>query len=259
MSLSEFVPFLGRLADAAGAAILPHFRTPFSVENKLSRGFDPVTVADRAAETAMRSLITATYPDHGILGEEFGAERIDAERVWVLDPIDGTRAFIAGLPVWGVLIGLRDRGLPALGMMAQPFTGERFAGDGSRAWYDGPGGRRDLHSRAIDDLSQAILSTTTPAQFVGREAEAYRRVEAAVRLPRYGCDCYAYCMVAAGFIDVVVESGLQPYDILPLIPVIEGAGGRVTDWQGNSAAGGGTVVATGDPRLHDQVLELLAG
>lgn len=257
--LSELPAFLDRLASAASDSIMPHFRAGAAVANKETARFDPVTIADRKAEQAMRTLINATYPRHGIIGEEFGAENADAEFVWVLDPIDGTRSFITGLPVWGTLIGLMRGGKPILGMMAQPFTGERFAGDGTRAWYTGPGGAGALKVRPCAALDQASLFTTTPALFKGAERDAYDRVEAAARMPRYGIDCYAYCMVAAGHADLVVEVGLQPYDIVALIPVIEGAGGRVTDWTGGSAAGGGKVVATGDRRLHDEVLAKLAG
>ena len=257
MSSSDLRSFLDKLADAASAEILPHFRTAFAVENKGTNGFDPVTVADRAAETAIRKLIQATYPDHGIVGEEFPAERAGAENVWVIDPIDGTRAFIAGIPVWGSLIGLLSKGAPTLGMMVQPFTGERFGGDGKSAWYTGPAGPGTLKTRACPKLGDAILSTTTPFLFDDIEMPAYRRVEAAARMARYGCDCYAYAMLAAGFIDVVIEAGLKPYDIVALIPVIEGAGGKVTTWDGGSAASGGRVVATGDPRLHEIVLKML--
>ncbi|MCX5496810.1 histidinol-phosphatase [Kaistia dalseonensis] len=254
---SNLIGFLDRLADSAGAAIMPHFRAAGFVENKAASGFDPVTAGDRAAEQALRSLINENYPDHGIMGEEFGNENLDAENVWVLDPIDGTRAFISGLPVWGTLIGLMTDGKPSLGMMAQPFTGERYAGNGERAWYRGPDGARALSTRPCETLADAILFTTTPALFKGDDRVAYERVESQVRLVRYGCDCYAYCMVAAGYIDAVVEVGLHPYDIVALIPVIEGAGGRVTNWEGGSAAAGGRVVATGDARLHEQILATL--
>jgi myo-inositol-1(or 4)-monophosphatase len=251
--------FLDRLADAASHSIMPHFRAGGSVESKGSNGFDPVTAADRSAEAAMRKLIGETYPDHGIVGEEFGTERPDAEFVWVLDPIDGTRSFITGLPLWGVLIGLTRRGKPVLGMMAQPFTGERFAGDGTRAWYRGSAGAAAMKVRSCPNLGAAALFTTTPALFKGADRAAYDRVEGAVRLARYGTDCYGYCMVAAGQADAVIECGLQPYDIVALIPIIEGAGGQVTDWQDNSAAHGGHVVATGDRRLHAEILARLAG
>ena len=256
----ELTGFLDELASASGRAILPYFRQRLDVENKLGAGaFDPVTVADRAAEEAMRRLIGERYPDHGILGEEYGREREDAEHVWVLDPIDGTRAFISGLPVWGTLIGLKHHGRPVLGTMHQPFTGERFTGDGTRAWYRGPDGVRESKTRACAALEEAVLFTTTPMMLQGDERVAYDRVESRVRLARYGVDCYAYCMVAAGFVDVVIEAGLQPYDIVALIPVIEGAGGIVTDWDGGSAVDGGRIVACGDRRLHGEVLRLLAG
>jgi len=254
----SLLPFLDRLADAAGKAIMPHFRAIDSIENKATTGFDPVTIADRAAEEALRRLIGAEYPEHGIMGEEFGSERLDAEKVWVLDPIDGTRAFISGLPVWGTLIGLLSEGRPSIGMMAQPFTGERYSGDTKEAHYTGPGGPRRLKTRRCDRIADATLLTTTPALFKGAEREAYERVESEVQLVRYGCDCYAYCMVASGYVDAVIETGLHAYDIVALIPVIEGAGGRVTNWEGGPASAGGRVVASGDPRLHDEILEMLA-
>jgi myo-inositol-1(or 4)-monophosphatase len=249
--------FLDRLASAASEAIMPHFRAAASVETKSETRFDPVTIADRAAEQAIRNLIGSKFPDHGVIGEELGSERTDAEFVWVIDPIDGTRSFITGLPVWGTLIGLMRNGRPILGMMVQPFTGERFAGDGTSAWYSGPGGDRPMRTRGCTALQSASLFTTTPAMFTGPDREAYDRVERSVRLARYGCDCYAYCMVAAGNADVVIEAGLQAYDIVALIPIVEGAGGHLTDWQGNSAAKGGYVVAAGDRRLHDRVIEML--
>jgi myo-inositol-1(or 4)-monophosphatase len=257
MTLSDdesLAAFLDRLADAAAKAIMPHFRASTEVTNKASAHFDPVTIADRDAEAAMRRLINATYPEHGIVGEEYGPEREDARFVWVLDPIDGTRSFITGLPVWGTLIGLLEEGRPRLGMMVQPFTGERFAGDGRRAWYTGPGGARPIATRPAPALADAILFTTSPYLFAAAEGEAYRRVEKSVRMARYGCDCYAYCMVAAGQADLVIEAGLQTYDIVALIPIVEGAGGRLTAWDGGSAASGGRVCASGDPRLHAAVL-----
>ncbi len=253
------VTFLDYLADVAGAAILPHFRSRGVVDSKGTSRFDPVTAADREAEQAIRAAIGSRYPDDGILGEEFGTTNSQADRVWVIDPIDGTRSFIAGLPVWGVLVGLLSGGRPTIGMMAQPFTGERFFGDGTRAWFTGPGGPRDLSVRPCASLEEAVLFTTAPDLFAAGERPAYDRVEKRVRLARYGADCYAYCMVAAGFVDAVIEAGLQTYDIVPLIPIIEGAGGRVTDWDGNLPLGGGRVVATGDARLHDSILDVLRG
>ena len=254
----EYKTFLDRLCDIAGAEILPHFRVPTQIDSKGGKRFDPVTVADRNAEKAIRAAIAEMFPHHGIIGEEFGNSDEDAEYVWVIDPIDGTRSFVAGLPIWGVLIGLLEQGLPVLGAMSQPFTGERYGGDGKTAWYRGPGGDRALKTRACPELDQAFLFTTSPHLFVDGERDAYLRVESGVRLARYGADCYAYAMLAAGFVDAVIECRLQPYDILPLIPVIEGAGGKVTDWSGNPVSSG-NVVVTGDPRLHDRILRLLAG
>lgn len=258
--LAALPDFLDELATAASKAIMPHFRAAVRVEDKGAGRFDPVTAGDRAAEEAIRRLIETRYPHHGVIGEELGSIRADAEFVWVIDPIDGTRSFITGLPVWGTLIGLRHAGKPVLGMMAQPFTGERFAGDGKRAWYSGPAGTAlPMKVRPCASLAEASLFTTTPAMFSGTDREAYDRVERSVKLARYGCDCYAYCMVAAGHADLVIEAGLQIYDVLALIPILEGAGGVFTDWEGNSAAGGGRVVASGDRRLHDRVLAMLAG
>ncbi len=255
----EFSSFVNELATLSGSAILPFFRTALTAQDKSAAGgaFDPVTEADKAAEIAIRRQIARMFPAHGIVGEEFGAEREDAEFVWVLDPIDGTRAFMAGLPLWGTLIGLLRNGEPAYGLMHQPFIGERFFGDGGSARYRGPHGERRLTTRRCDRLGDAILSTTSPKLFEGDVAAAYERVEAEVKLVRYGYDCYAYCMLAAGQIDLVIESGLKPYDIVALIPIIEGAGGIVTSWDGGSAAKGGSIVACGDPRLHAITLELL--
>ena len=249
--------FFHALASAAADAALPHFRTGVAVSNKAEVGFDPVTAGDKGAELAMRALIERDYPDHGILGEEEDDVRPDAEDVWVLDPIDGTRAFISGIPLWGTLIGLRSGGIPVAGMMTQPFIGERFFGAAGAATYTGPLGNSVLKTRACPSLSDALLCTTSPYLFASGDVERYRSLEASVRMARYGTDCYAYCLLAAGHVDVVIESGLKPYDILALIPIIEAAGGRVTTWDGDSAAEGGRILATGDPRLHDEILRRL--
>ncbi|MEP1934076.1 MAG: histidinol-phosphatase [Roseibium sp.] len=257
-SSHEFAPFLDLLADAASAAIMPHFRQGFTVDNKWETGFDPVTVADKNGETVMRALINKYHPDHGILGEEHGAENLDAENVWVLDPIDGTRAFITGLPTWGSLIGLKTSGKPSLGMMMQPYIGERFAGDCHSAWFLGPQGQSVLKTRSCNELKEATIFTTSPALFSETERPEFDRIEAEARLSRYGTDCYAFCMVAAGHADVTIETGLQPYDIVALVPIIEGAGGVVTTWSGGSPTDGGQILASGDPRLHDIMLRELA-
>jgi myo-inositol-1(or 4)-monophosphatase len=257
MTAIDFSSFVDQLASVSGDTILPFFRTALAVENKLARGFDPVTVADRAAEDAMRTLIRKHFPEHGILGEERGSERTDAEYVWVLDPIDGTKSFISGMVAWGTLIGLMRFGEPVFGMMHQPFTRERFTGDGGAARYQGPGGDRDLHVRACAALSDAVLFTTSPLLMNTADRAAFVGVENKVKLSRYGGDCYAYCMLAAGNIDLVIETEIKPHDIVPLIPIIAGAGGIVTTWEGAPAQNGGRIVAAGDKRAHAAALEML--
>lgn len=254
----DLIEFLEELAEASAEAIMPFFRSHFSITDKALGGqFDPVTEADRAAEMVIRARITERFPDHGILGEEFGSIHLDREFVWVVDPIDGTRSFLCGMPVWGTLIGLKHRGDAVLGLMHQPYIGEKFIGDGAKAWLKSRSGTRALATRTVAALDQAVLMTTSPSLFKGQRHDAYSRVEHAVKLARYGADCYAYAMLAGGFIDLVIESGLQPYDIVALIPIIEGAGGVITDWQGGSAVNGGDIVASANHRLHDQALRLL--
>jgi myo-inositol-1(or 4)-monophosphatase len=260
MTAIDFAAFVDRLATVSGEAILPFFRTSLGVEDKSSTAaFDPVTAADRAAENAMRTLIKRDFPEHGIVGEEYGNERADAEYVWVLDPIDGTKSFITGMPAWGSLIALTRNGAPVFGMMHQPFIGERFSGDGGGAQYRGPAGERALHVRPCAALSEAMMFTTSPTLMNGADRTAFGRVENAVKLSRYGGDCYAYCMLAAGHVDLVIETGLKPHDIMALIPIIEGAGGFVTSWEGGSAVKGGRVVAAGDERTHAAALKMLLG
>ena len=260
----DFVSFVDDLATASGETILPFFRTALEARDKNAGGaFDPVTEADHAAETVMRRMIAQAFPAHGVLGEEFGSERLDAEYVWVLDPIDGTKSFISGMPVWGTLIGLQRGGVPCYGLMNQPFTGERFSGDGASARWRGPGRRgreeRALRTRPCPTLAEATIMTTHPALLEADSLQRFRTVEARTRLSRYGGDCYAYCMLAAGHVDLVVESGLKPYDIVALIPIVRGAGGVVTTWDGGDPATGGRIVASGDPRVHAEALALLAG
>src|SRR6201993_822290 len=258
MTAVDLKGFLDRLAAASSEVILPYFRTSLSVEDKsLGAGFDPVTVADRAAEQAMRALIREHFPSHGIVGEEYGADRPDADYVWFLDPIDGTKSFISGMPAWGTLIALLRSGQPVFGMMNQPFTRERFSGDGGRAHYRGPIGERDLRVRACADLAKAVLFTTSPLLMNTHDRETFGRVEAAVRLSRYGGDCYAYCMLAAGHVDLVIETELKPYDVLPLMPIIVGAGGVITTWEGGAPHAGGRIIAAGDKRVHAAAMEVL--
>ncbi len=251
--------FLRKLAAAAANETLPRFRAHGAVDNKQAGGFDPVTEADRGAERAIRELIRQTYPDHGIVGEEFGAENPDAENVWVIDPIDGTRAFITGLPVWGTLTGLVTRGRAEAGFMSQPFTGELFFCDGNSSYYEGPGGASQIRTRGTRELSEATILTTTPALYSGVKRERYDELESVCRLARYGTDCYAFAMLASGFADVVCETGLNSYDIAALIPIIEKAGGCVTRWDGGRAENGGDVLAAATPQLHEAALKILNG
>jgi inositol-phosphate phosphatase/L-galactose 1-phosphate phosphatase/histidinol-phosphatase len=242
------------LADAAGAAIRPYFRQPLQVDDKPD--LSPVTVADRAAEAAMRQLIGARFPDHGIIGEEYGQERNDAEFVWVLDPIDGTKSFISGVPLFGTLIALTRHGRPILGVIDQPISRERWVGAEDRPTkLNG----QPVHTRPCTDLSTATVFSTTPDMFEGADAKAYRRVAAGAKLVRYGADCYAYGLVALGLVDVVIEASLKAYDFSAMVPVIAGAGGTATDWQGAPLGLGsdGRVVAAGDRRVHRQILALL--
>lgn len=249
--------FLRALAAAGAAETLPRFRNGSRVINKKEGGFDPVTEADREAEKAIRALIRKEFPSHGIVGEEFEPENGDADHVWIIDPIDGTRAFIAGLPLWGTLVGLTVKGKAVAGMMAQPFTGELFRADETGAHFEGPGGARPLSVSGATELEQAILCTTTPALFDERERAVYDRLEGRVRMARYGTDCYAYAMLAAGQVDLVVESGLQPYDIVALIPLIEMAGGSVSTWEGERAEKGGRILAAATPALREAAMEAL--
>jgi histidinol-phosphatase len=258
MTAVDFSSFVDQLAAVSGETILPFFRTALAVDNKKAGGFDPVTAADRAAEQAMRALIAKNFSGHGVIGEEYGAERTDAEYVWVLDPIDGTKSFITGMVAWGTLIGLMRFGEPVFGMMNQPFTREKFSGDGGAAHYSGPTGERALHVRDCASLGDAILTTTSPLLMKKTDRAAFSRLEDKVKLSRYGGDCYAYCMLAAGLIDLVVETEIKPYDIVALIPVITGAGGVITTWEGGPPQAGGRLVVAGDKRVHAAALEMLA-
>ena len=257
MTAVDFTSFVDHLATASGDTILPFFRTALAVENKKAGGFDPVTAADRAAENAMRALIRKNFPVHGILGEEYGSERADAEYVWVLDPIDGTKSFIAGMVAWGTLIGLTRMGEPVFGMMHQPFTRERFSGDGGAARYRGPAGDRDLRVRACESLGDAVMFTTSPLLMNETDRGVFKRVEDKVKLSRYGGDCYAYCMLAAGQIDLIIETELKPHDVVALIPIVAGAGGIMTTWENGPAQAGGRIVVAGDKRVHAAALEFL--
>jgi inositol-phosphate phosphatase/L-galactose 1-phosphate phosphatase/histidinol-phosphatase len=253
---SEFVALAEELAEIARPVIRKYFRTPVAVDDKADAS--PVTIADREVEAAMRAAIAEAFPSHGILGEEHGQTNIDAEYVWILDPIDGTKAFITGKPSFGTLIALTRHGRPILGVIDQAILDERWLGaDGRPTTLNGQPAR----VRACDQLAKAYAYTTGPEHFDAATLPAWNRIAARVKQPRYGCDCYAYALLSSGFVDLVVEAGLKPYDFAALVPVIENAGGTVTDWQGGKLTihSDGRVCAAGDARLHAQALEVLAG
>ncbi|MEM7088973.1 MAG: histidinol-phosphatase [Pseudomonadota bacterium] len=246
------------MADAARAAILPFFRqSSLETTNKLVDGFDPVTQADRAAEQAMRDILARHRPDDGILGEEFGTVAGTSGRTWVLDPIDGTRGFISGTPTWGVLIALSSQNGPVLGVIDQPYIKERFVGAADVAEVTGPLGKTALRTRDTKVLGKAVLFTTFPEVGTPKDAAGFQAVSKHVQLTRYGMDCYAYALVAAGQADLVIEAGLNAYDIQAPIAVIEAAGGIVTDWQGRPAHNGGRALAAANAELHAAALDIL--
>ena len=256
----EYIEFAGRLADAAGEVVRQYFRKPFEIITKADES--PVTIADRESERVMRELIEAEYPEHGILGEEHGTVRGDAEYVWYLDPIDGTKSFISGIPLFGTLIGLAkmegDLRHPYMGVIDQAITGER--------WIGAPGHGTTLNGEAVrvrqcPSVDKATLFTTSPEYFEGERLDAYLRVEDRANLTRYGTDCYAFAVLSSGHIDLVVEAGLNVYDYCAVVPVVENAGGIVSDWQGKAKIldDENTIVTAGDPAAHAETLRLLAG
>ncbi|KAA8546006.1 hypothetical protein F0562_020543 [Nyssa sinensis] len=261
--IDRFVEVGNKLADAAGEVIRKYFRKSFDIIDK--EDLSPVTIADQAAEESMVVIIQESFPSHAIYGEENGwrCKQKFADYVWVLDPIDGTKSFITGKPLFGTLIALLHKGKPILGIIDQPVLRERWIGiSGRRTTLNG----QEVHTRSCAKLSQAYLYTTSPHLFGGDAEVAFARVRTKVKVPLYGCDCYAYALLASGFVDLVIESGLKPYDFLSLIPVIEGAGGVITDWKGHqlyweassdSCATSFNVVAAGDEQLHQQALDSL--
>jgi inositol-phosphate phosphatase / L-galactose 1-phosphate phosphatase / histidinol-phosphatase len=259
MTLDDDLVLARALADASGAAIRPFFRAPFVQETKADAS--PVTEADRAAEAAIRQLLAEHRPQDGIIGEEYGRERDEAERVWVLDPIDGTRAFIAGRPTFGTLIALMEQGRPVLGVVDQPIAGERWVGSHQGTSFNG----MPVRTRGCRELAHASLATTSPHLFDGADEQSFLAAARAVSRGHlrqniiYGGDCYNYGLLASGFLDLVIEAGLQLYDFAALVPVVEGAGGRMSDWSGAPLGGGsdGRVIAVGDPALLEPVLEAL--
>ncbi len=252
--ISSLTPILRN----AGHATLQHFRSSLTIENKAGPGdFDPVTQADKMAESIIREGLARQFPEHAILGEEFGGEIGDGW-TWIIDPIDGTRSFMSGMLHWGILLGLYENGEPRFGAMYQPFTDELFWGDSKTAHYQRGEASRELRVSPCEGLAAATLAATGPDMFAADELPRFNAVQQAARQVRFGGDCYLYSLIAMGQIDIGVEASLQPYDIAALIPIVEGAGGIVTNWEGGSAALGGQVVAAGDHRVHDAVLKLLA-
>ncbi len=256
-TLLELEEFALALADTAGGIARAHFRQPMSVENKGGASFDPVTAADRAIERVLRAAIVERYPDHGIVAEEDGERAGRGEYTWYLDPIDGTRAFMMGSPLWGTLIGLANRDGPLFGVLAQPVLEEVFFGSPAGSWLVKSDRRDRLHGRDCTTLGAAALACTHPDMFSGARARAFQALAGRCLLHRFGGDCYNYAMLAAGFVDLVVEGQLKPFDIVPLLPILEGAGCVVSDWRGGRPLTGGYVVAAATAQLHAAALALL--
>ncbi len=253
MNMTAMSHFASTLADAVRSIVLPHFREPLAIEHKADHS--PVTQADRAAEQRLRELIHQFHPEHGIVGEEYADEGDNARYRWVIDPIDGTKSFISGMPTFATLIALLDRNTPLLGLMDMPALNERWLGVTGATTLNG----RRCQTRAIEQLSAATLFATSPDMFQGDDERCFQRLATAVQLYRFGADGYAYGLLAAGYIDLVAEADLQPYDFMALIPIIEGAGGVISDWQGQalSLESDGRVLAAATPELHHQALKVL--
>lgn len=257
IQLAELEGFALELAYVAGEIARAHFRQPLKIDNKNGIGFDPVTNADRAIEAVLRKRISERFPDHGIVGEEEGNLNARSAYTWYIDPIDGTRSFMLGSPLWGTLVGVTRNEVPLFGLLCQPVLEEVFLGAPSGSWLITDTGRERLRARRCKELAGAALASTHPGMFKGHAADQFAMLGHACLLMRYGGDCYNYAMLAAGFVDLVVEAGLKPYDIVPLIPMLEGAGCVVTDWLGGSALKGGSIVAAATPELHAAALEFL--
>ena len=253
-----YARFAEHLAEAAAREIMPFFRTRPDMDNKLASGFDPVTAADRAGERAMRELIESTFPDHGIVGEEYGERPARSAFTWILDPVDGTRSFVCGMTSWATLVGLIFEGRPTVGVMHQPYVGEMFVGTPQGSIFKHAGRSSPLLTSRTASLAEAIATTTAPHLYRSqRQSRFLAAVNEAVRFMRYDGDSYFFCMLAAGQIDLAIDAGLQSYDIAALIPIIEGAGGIVATWDGGQAAGGGDILAAANRTLFDQAIALL--
>jgi myo-inositol-1(or 4)-monophosphatase len=255
---NDLTRFAITLAHASAAEILPYFRRNTQVDVKDGLVWDPVTEGDRAGERMIRRMIEERFPDHGIHGEEYGMKHGTAPFTWVLDPVDGTRSFVCGMPTWATLIGLSYEGRPVVGVMNQPFIGDMFYGNPEGAWHDYRGTTMQIRTRAGIPLSRATLGTTAPELYRSeRNRTAFQRLRQAAQLTRYGGDAYFFCMMASGHIDIAMDCGLQPYDITPLLPIVKGAGGFAAEWTGGDLALGGNVITAGSRELLDEAMEIM--
>lgn len=259
--ISTYLAVAHHLADLSAKEILPHFRTKISVDDKKGKSnFDPVTIADQNAEALIRNFLNDNHNNHSIFGEEFGFEQKNSDFCWLIDPIDGTSSFVLGSPLWGTLIGLNYKDEPIIGLMNQPFTNERYWASPEGALGRSGGQEYPLSVRREGDLSNAIITTTSPDLFATDDDKLrFDTLRKSCKMTRYGGDCYQYCLLAMGHIDIIVESGLASYDIAPLIPIVKNAGGMITDWEGNNISHGGQVIAAGDARLHEAAIKILTG
>jgi len=258
-AISKYLDTAVSIAETAGPVALRYFRNPVDVEDKSGgSAFDPVTVADKEVESHIRADLERHFPDHGILGEEEAERESDSAYRWVIDPIDGTRAFISGVPAWGILLGLTFEESCLVGVMHQPYLGETFLGNAEGAWIRRAGSQQAIRTSRTTELGSAIVYCTHPSMFTNaEELQKFETVADESRMMRFGGDCYSHCLLSHGLIDLVIEGSLEPYDIIPLIPIIEGAGGVVTNWQGGDASGGGLIISAANPELHAQALKIL--
>ena len=255
----ELTRFAVSLAEASAAAILPYFRQNAHVETKDGPVWDPVTEGDRAGERAIRALIEERYPNHGILGEEYGVKDARSPFTWVLDPVDGTRSFVCGMPTWATLIGLSVEGKPVIGLMNQPVVGDMFYGNPNGAWHVYRGQAAASATRKGIPLSRASIGTTAPELYRSEENQRrFQALKAKAQLTRYGGDAYFYCLMAAGHLDIAMDCGLQPYDIAPLLPIVTGAGGVAAEWTGGDSSCGGNVITAGSPALLEEALAVMS-
>ncbi len=258
--VKTLLDFATGIVQESGDIALKYFRTNLDVTNKMIGGkFDPVTSADKEVEDYIRGKIKQHYPEHTVIGEEAGETTGSDSFLWLIDPIDGTRGFVAGSPMWGTLLGLMDGKQCVAGLMHQPFVGETFVGSEDGAFILNGDGRKSIHSSDKTQLSDAVLCCTHLSMFhSGKALDTFIKIGEACRFSRFGTDCYGYALLAHGFVDLIVEASLKPYDVMPLIPIVEAAGGVISDWEGGSAANGGNVVAAANPALHEQALKILS-